>query len=248
MKREPIATAVVTFHREGILAHTTLRSYAVAREVAEMGGITINMVLVLDNCSEETRRVVVGSPLLREGDEVVECAYGDAAAARNFGIGFASGGTIFILDGDDYVSQNYFGRHLDAMAQAPTNSILHPEMVVCFGEHNTFGWQIHQPGEYYDPYSLVSINPWISAVCASRETFQRMPYTPCYPSATGFGFEDWHWNLDAISKGFVHHLAWGSAYFYRRKATGSLNEQSNARLAVVPKCAYFDQLLVEAPK
>lgn len=224
-----------------MLAHRSLLSFHESRRLVSQRA-SIEFILVLDKADEKTAEIVARHIEENPRDTLRHCAFGDAAAARNFGISIADGDYVATLDGDDYVSPRYFERHLEAASNVGAGTILHPEMVVSFGSTYTYNWQVDQGAEYYSPESLFIINPWISASFARREVFESVPFVPCYPEATGFGYEDWHWHLEAIAAGYEHRLAWGSAYFYRRKATGSLNERSNAQRVLMQRSRFFELL------
>lgn len=235
----PALSAIVTFHSEGILAHTSLRSYALARRIALVHGQAVQLVLVLDNADAETRRFVVEHPDLDGTEVIIETSLGDAALARNAGVAVSQADYVCTLDGDDLVSTTYFQKHLQQARTMQGRFILHPEMVLSFGMYSAFNWQIDQSGPFYDERALLIVNPWISAAFSTRELFETIPYAACYPRQTGFGYEDWYWNAETIAQGVVHRLAWGTAYFYRRKWHGSLNEASHALRSVMPRSELF---------
>lgn len=234
-------SAIVTFHAEGIVAHTALRCYFLAREHARRRGLDVRFVLVLDRADAATTGFVHNHPELDGSEVIVETSVGDAGQARNIGIERVDDGYVAILDGDDLISRTYFIAHVDEAGKVDRKIILHPEMVVSFGVYNTFSWQVDQAGKYFDPYSMLSVNPWISAVFADVSVFRSIPYESCNPARTGFGFEDWYWNSETIAHGYQHRLAWGSAYFYRRKSAGSRNEASLTVRTVMPRTGLFSK-------
>lgn len=234
-------SVIINFHREGILAHASLRAYGIAREYARAEGIDVEFVLVLDRPDDFTRGLVAHHPIIDGSEVIVEADVGDLPLARNAGVVNATGEIISIIDGDDLISRGYFVEHLRQLTQLGRKHILHPEIVVSFGMYNAFNWQLDQCSEYYDKGVMLTVNPWVSAVFAYREVFESIPYVACHPSKTGFGYEDWYWNCETMSRGYTHRLAWGTAYFYRRKWSGSLNEAAHGVRAVMPKAGLFDQ-------
>lgn len=236
---KPELSAVVTFHREGILAHAALRSYMLARNVALRAGIAMEMILVLDKADAETVSMVRGHPDL-SGDELIhEVSLGDAALARNMGIQNANGAYVCTLDGDDLISRDYFLKHVEFARQAGHRVILHSEMVISFGVNSLFSWQIDQQTMPFSTDMLISVNPWVSAVFARREVFEDVPYVACFPRQTGFGYEDWHWSCATSAAGYEHRVVPGTAYFYRLKDSGSINTISNSIGVVMPPSQLF---------
>lgn len=236
----PRLSAIVTMHKEGVLAHTALRSYSASRAIARAAGLDVELVIVLDSADAPTKAFVHGHPDLDGTEKIIEVAVGDLALARNAGVAVATAAYICTLDGDDLISGRYFVAHMQEAMRQEGRFILHPEIVLSFGMYSAFNWQVDQAGQYFDRNSLLCINPWISAAFAHRRVFEEIPYVACYPRTTGFGYEDWYWNCQTISKGVVHRLAWGSIYFYRRKLRGSLNEASHALKTLIPRTSLFD--------
>lgn len=236
----PRLSAIITMHKEGVLAHTALRSYCSSRALARASDLEVELVIVLDNADAETRRFALNHPDLDGTERIIEVTVGDLALARNAGVAAATAPYICTLDGDDLISGRYFLAHMQEAMRLDGRFVLHPEIVLSFGMYCAFNWQVDQSGQYFDKSSLLSINPWISAAFAHRSTFEEIPYVACYPRTTGFGYEDWYWNCETISRGVIHRLAWGSVYFYRRKWRGSLNETSHALRTLIPKTSLFD--------
>lgn len=235
-------SAITTFHSEGLLAHTAIRSFDLSRQHARAEGVDIQLVLVLDSADALTASTVKDHPDLDGTEVIVETDVRDLALARNVGIRAAAGEYICTLDGDDLISRRYFVNHAVEAAKGSRKLVLHPEIVLSFGMYNAFNWQVDQAGEYFDVNSLLTVNPWISAAFAHRSVYEETPYVACYPGKTGFGYEDWYWNCETISKGVMHRLAWGAIYFYRRKWHGSLNEASHQMRTVIPRTGLFDRL------
>lgn len=236
----PELTAVITFHREAIFAHAALSSYLLSRARAARAGLDVAMVIVLDNASAETSRVVRGHPGLMGDELILDASVGDSALARNLGIAHASSEYVCTLDGDDLISRDYFERHVQMARATPGRVILHAEIVVSFGRDDFFSWQMDQRTMPFSRDMLISENPWVSAAFAHRKVFLEVPYVACYPQATGFGYEDWHWNCQTTADGFEHIAVPGTAYFYRLKEAGSVNAVNSALRVVMPPSRLFD--------
>lgn len=230
---------LITFHSEGILAHSTLNSIERCRQFAEAAGITTEYVWVLDRCDEETKRVLFDHPAFRGNTTVVEVSYGDPGASRNSGIDNSHGSAIAILDGDDYYSTNWLERAWHYLREFGPNAILHPEFVVNFGAHSAYCWHVDQTGKYYERDALLVGNLWSSWTFAHRSVYERCPYVTTRPLETGFGYEDWHWNCETIAAGYQHRLAWGTVAFYRRKKQRSVVNASVDVNAIIAPSRLF---------
>ena len=232
-------SVVVPFHREGVLAHATLTSVCNSIRLAEAEGIATELILVLDNADSVTSTVIMNHEKLQGEEVVLHVKNGDLATTRHDGIHAAIGTYICLVDGDDLISRSYIQNHFKAARDYGDNAIIHPEIVVNFGMYNAFNWQVDQMGQYFDKNNLLLVNPWVSAVFAHKSIFNQIPQRHIDTAKTGFGYEDWCWNCETVAAGFPHRLAWGAAYFYRRKFSGSMNSNSLSNRAIMPKNNLF---------
>lgn len=240
MADKPDVSAVITFHGEGVLAHTTLDSIERCRAIAEKSGLSVEFVITLDNADPETRRIVTEHPVLRDSDQVHEVAYRDLSTCRNHAVACARGEFIGTFDGDDYFSGNWIQKCVHLIRQEGQKNIYHPEIMVAFGAWNAFWWQVDQLEEFYRPGTLLTANYWNACAFAARSVFEACPYHVSRVGEAGFGFEDWHWNCETIAHGFVHRLARGTARFERRKQGGSLNVAHQQAGAVIRPSSFFE--------
>lgn len=216
-------SAIVTFHNEGLLAHKTLLGLERLRRYAESAGASVELVAVLDNVDKETARVVNSSPVMRSTDQVITVYNGDQGASRNSGVAAAIGRYVGLFDGDDYHSENWLWGALNTVEAKQGDVIAHPDYVASFGAVHSIG-QIPDmditPG--YPLANCFSVHPWVSSSFGKKEIYMKHPYSRTDTQITGFGFEDWHWNLELLGNGVRHVTAPQTALFYRRKATSVL--------------------------
>lgn len=233
---------LITFHREGIFAHSTLNSIERCRKFAERTGISTECIWVLDSVDDETRNVLLAHPAKSDHVRIIESSYRDLGASRNLGIAAAHGTAIAILDGDDYFSTNWIERAWHYLREYGPQSILHPEVVVNFGTHSAYCWQIDQiTHRHYDRAGLLIGNYWTSWTFALRTVYIQCPYVTTHPLETGFGYEDWHWNCETIACGYQHRIVPGTIGFYRRKKTASLVEFTSQIGAIIPPTRLFSR-------
>ncbi len=237
---EPEVSAVITFHREGLLAHTTLLSIERCRIEAEKEGSTVELVITLDNADVETERIVRGHPVLRPSDRVLPVSFRDLSTCRNHAVEHAGGNYIAIFDGDDYFSKNWLTQCLSLIKREGDSRIYHPALMVAFDAWNAYWYQIDQLDPNYQNDSLLSMNYWNACAFAARKTFIQCPYAVSRVGEAGFGYEDWHWNCETIAEGYVHRAAEKTIRFERRKSTGSLNVAHQGASAVVRPSKFFD--------
>jgi len=236
----PIISAVINFHGEGLIGHKTLMGLERLRLFANKRNISVEFVLVLDGADSETTRIVRSSPVLRDSDKIVEVANYDQGASRNSGVAAARGEYVCIFDGDDYYSENWLINALNIVNSKQGSVVVHPAYVVCFGVVHSIGNTLDiDINSDYPLSNLFSVHPWVSSSFATRDIYLSHPYHRSDSNNTGFGFEDWHWNLEILSQGIRHVSAPNTALFYRRKKSSVLVHHHEENVLVRPS-RFFD--------
>ncbi|MDA8120247.1 MAG: glycosyltransferase [Gammaproteobacteria bacterium] len=226
-------SVIVTFHHERLLAHWMLDRFARVRAHAEHQGLRVEMVCVLDTADAETARIVTEHATLRPADRVLRVAHGDQAMSRNDGVAHAHGRYLAIVDGDDYYSEAWL---TFAYARARTladRAVVHPEYVVSFGTVHSLMRVIDQERDSYPLANCLTGHPWVSTAFAPAAIFRAIPYQ-ARNIQIGFGYEDWHWNLEVLAAGYRHVTALGTALYYRRKAVSTLTQDTQRGVTVRP--------------
>jgi len=216
---------IVTFHSEGLLAHSTLNSIERCRLYAQDHNITTEYIWVFDKIDLETKKVLEAHPIDSSLVTIIEVTHGDSGAARNSGIALAKGNAIAIFDGDDYYSTNWIERAWYYLQKYGPKTILHPEFIMNFESIYLYGWQIDQSENSFDVNGLLTNNFWTSATLAYRSVHLEILYTATHVLKTGFAFEDWHWNCETIAAGYQHRLASKTIGFYRRKKVSRITQE-----------------------
>ena len=231
----PVVSAVVTFHGEGLLAHKTLLGLERVRCYSEAQGIPVELIAVLDCADIETQRVVKSSPVLRAEDQVLEVSNRDLGASRNSAIRVARGDYIGIFDGDDYYSKNWLVQALAVVREKQGDVIVHPEYLITFGTIQSFSipWDMDDRTDY-SLSNCLALQPWLVCSFGKKELYLRQPYQRADFLKTGFGYEDWHWNLELVSQGVRHVSAKKTALFYRRKLVSMLTSMQSAGAVIRP--------------
>jgi hypothetical protein len=235
----PDVSAIITFHREGLLAHKSLLSLGRCRATALRSGITLEIIATLDRADPETERVVRAFHGTGQPDHLLPLDFGDLGLSRNAAIASARGRQILICDGDDYLSADFIVRCLETLTRAGDSAIVHPELVITFEGEHAMWWQTGSDAPGFDAACMLAINPWNSCCFAARDIFLQTPYAVARPGETGFGFEDWHWNCETLARGHSHLIATGATHYVRKKATGSLNIAHASQRALIPPTRLF---------
>lgn len=232
-------SVVVTFHNENLLAHWMLDRFARTRGHAEHQGLRVEMICVLDSANEDTVRIVTHHDSLRDADTVIRVGNRDLATSRNDGIRLAKGAYIGIVDGDDYYSEAWLTSARARARETSDRAVVHPDYIVSFGTVHAITRVIDQERDPYPLASCLKIHPWVSTAFAPARIFRDIPYRACDAHA-GYGYEDWHWNLEVLAAGYRHVTAPGTALYYRRKAVSMLTHYVQRGVTIRPTGFFRD--------
>lgn len=230
---------VITFHREGLHAKWMLDGFQRVREHAENAGLGMQLVCVLDHPDDDTLGLVSTHPILVHNDWVLTTRTGDPGTNRNIGVAYAGGEYIGVADGDDYYSEGWVTAGHALASRYGASVVVHPEYVVSFESQHVLARLVDQRDGTYPLASCLLVHPWVCSAIGHASIFKTTPYLPTNARETGFGFEDWHWNLEVLAKGVWHVLARDTALYYRRKKTSVLVSES-AYQAIVRPTPFFD--------
>jgi len=222
-------TVVVTAHGEGRLLRPTLRSVTAAIELVSAAGDDTELLLVCDNADALTlAEAAAFAERPRSFDMRVEqLSLGESGAARNAAASRARGEFIAYVDGDDLVSSNYFVDSLAILRQTDRQIVLHPEIVVSFGARSLL-WRTESTRTHeIDHRDLLRHNLWPASCVTARSVILATPYRSL-PPESGYGPEDWLWNIDTSAAGVVHDVTPNTVFFYRVREAGGVNNRHAA--------------------
>lgn len=230
-------TCVVNLHREGYLAHRTLRSVERAASHATQAGLTIEVLVVCDCPDAPTQELLARAWRHFRVDFV---NHGDLGLARNHAVSLARGLYVGFVDGDDLISENWLVAAW-TFGQENARFIMHPAIHVVFDQCQSIFRHPNQSADVFRNGALAFENFWSALSFARRAVYLDSPYVS-HPLGAGYGFEDWYFNCQTIAAGYRHRAVPLTAHFIRSKATTSLSKDAVRQGAVLRHNALFDSL------
>lgn len=207
-------TAILTAHREGLLAKPSLESMKRCVAHAEDAGFSTEIVAILDRPDSVTRDLV--GQYTADGIQSVEVDFGDPGKARNYAIDICSGHYAAFLDADDLWGSNWLAMAANAAESYREPVIWHPEVCVYFGTTRHIFHHVDMDDPLFSPATLAVENYWTALSFGARDIYASNRY-PDTDLAAGFGFEDWVWNMNTVAKGIPHKTVAGTGHVIRRK-------------------------------
>ncbi len=233
----PDITAVLNAHREGRLAHASLRSLARAVEETRRRCIDAEILVVLDRPDEPTVEYFEWAAT-QSNLRLETIDQGDLGAARNHAAQVSTARYLGYLDGDDLWCSCWLWRSFELCNQHAARTICHPEMNLVFGSAIELNPQIGQDSPLFQTDYLRQMNYWTALSFAERSIYLDCPYNR-NELKDGFGFEDWSWNCETICRGYQHRIVPMTSHFIRRKENGSLRVQTLQESCLVTPSSLF---------
>lgn len=222
-----------------MLAKPSLES--LKRSVAHVEGanLTVEVIVVLDRSDPITREIVANHG--SSGFRTIATDFGDPGHARNHAVRSAEGDYLAFLDADDLWGVDWLAKAVAAARMRQDQVIWHPEVCVYFGAARHVFRHIDMEEPNFSAAGLVIENYWTSLSFGARELYVENPY-PGTDLNAGFGFEDWAWNMQTISRGIIHKIVPETGHVIRRRVQ-SVSQESVGAQAVPRPTPYLRNYL-----
>jgi glycosyltransferase involved in cell wall biosynthesis len=231
-------SVIVTAHREGRLAHRSMKSVFRAIDYSQGCGIKIQVIVVLDRPDELTTGYFsqYGNPSI----QIEQTDFGDPGLSRNHGVVCSSGKYVAFLDADDLFGKNWLKAAYEEARKIDEYKVFHPQYVMGFGQENFVAKYVGMDDSEFCLGNMLEYNCWNSVhFLAARALLIENPFIETPPDS-GFGYEDWHWNCEVIAKGIQITVVPGTCMFYRKKIRGSRLTEHDQNKVLIPSTKLFD--------
>jgi|GEM_PF-3295969 len=210
------ASALINIHREGMLLIPTMRSLIKAKSALESIGGQIEFIVVADNIDLKTENAIAK---FEQDIAQFHCVnFNDIGRSREFGIQCALNDYVFIHDGDDLYSQNWYASFFQMRKEDKVKSdrVYHTEYFLSFGENFFMRRMLPSKSKLFDPLFLITEWYYANKAVVHKGLYEKYPM-PYYDKIKGLGSEDWLWNCHTIAGGIVHDVIPKTICFYRDK-------------------------------
>jgi hypothetical protein len=209
-------SVILNVHREGLLLLPSLQSAQRCMRSARRAGISSELILVFDRCDMLTHEVFESFDFTDEKVRGIFVEFGDVGESRNAGVQEAVGKYIAFLDGDDLWCDSWLTQAFMQSALSDRESVFHPEFNIYFGHSQHIFQHIDMEDRFFDKSLLLFVNLWTSLCFVSRDFLRKCPY-PRSDLENFIGYEDWGWNIRAISEGVIHKIVPDTFHAIRNK-------------------------------
>ncbi|NCU29248.1 glycosyltransferase [Candidatus Saccharibacteria bacterium] len=204
-------SVIITAHNEGILAHKTMLSVFRSAKKLEEYNISYEIIVHIDNGTDETTRYFDRYNQDKRV-RVLENSFGDLSSSRNYSAKEAFGKYLAFIDADDLCSELWLASSYEVV-RGEKDVVARLNYIVTFGASDPVVTENKNMSDNEKALYLVDSNMYGSPMMCSREIYLDTPQRTNRPP---YGYEDWQWVMDTITKGVKHKVAPETALFYRK--------------------------------
>jgi glycosyltransferase involved in cell wall biosynthesis len=208
-----------------------------AKRKAEAEGVSVDILIAAD-CPDDTTLNYLATAKIY-GARVLVLDLDDLGLARNAAVAASSSRFVAFLDGDDLWGRQWLIGAYRAAVDGGSNVIWHPEANLYFGFGVRPHWLVHPNIDEAegDWVNLALKNHWTALCFAPLTVFLDVPYRSTMLKS-GYGYEDWSWNAETVSKGHLHKAVLGTTHLVRVRS-GSLSHRMNSGSVLVTPTTLF---------
>jgi glycosyltransferase involved in cell wall biosynthesis len=237
MPSSPDVSIVLNVHAGMTYLPRALRSLEDAAYQAADAGLRIDLLFVLDRSTPAVKAIAAAYKSSAYAEiGAVEVSNGSLGLSRNDGLKHARGRYVMFADDDDLVSANSVVAFHRAAEAAGPRTIIVPQYLVGFGSSYVIAEYLGS--DAISPLVFFAHHPYVSRLFLARSAFPELRFADIPPNR-GYAFEDWHFNANAVARGYSFAHAPKTILFYRQRAAGLLNQHNQSSVRQIPPSALF---------
>jgi len=221
-------SCVMTIHDEAYLSGVSLNSMLQSISNVKSSGLEVELIVVMDDPSAATEKFI--SNIGINGLDVYKVGYKDQGLTRNYAVSKCKGEFIAFNDADDLWSENWLIRSYD-IAKSNDQYIVHPEYNYFFENSGNILVHVDQEDPDFDISMLRVFNCWDALCFAKKSVYESVPYS-VRDVEGGYAYEDWLWNCETITKGYIHKIAKNTIHFKRRRKNSQTIKASARKVLI----------------
>lgn len=240
----PPATMIMTFHKEEHYAHKSLMGISRVRQYSAQNGNEVQLICILDNANDVTSRIVHNyiKQYGKGTDQIISTQFGSLSAARNVGIDNTRTEYVGVLDGDDFVSENWVENALKHQISNKNSPIIStPEYVISFGAQIESFKML--PSRIVPMMAIMENNFWSSVTFTETVNYRTIPYNELIGTHSRFTYEDYDFNLRCIANQIQIEPVEKTYLFYRRRENSMLSQHNELR-SFTPPSDFLDNFIL----
>lgn len=235
---KPDLSLILNLHDETRYLARTLRSSEEAVRYAAAFGVTTELIFVLDRPAAETQAWVMKyRASCFSAIRSIEVDNGSLGPSRADGVAVAEGEYVTLADGDDLISFNMLAGMMQTARAADAEAIVVPEYVMEFGDrHYVISYYGHP---VVGALQMLFAHPFNSRILIRRDRFAAIGCRDI-PLGSGYAYEDWHFNSEALAQGMRFLTAPDTVLFYRRRPSSLSAGSRTISVGQIPPTSLAD--------
>jgi len=195
-------TVIMTCDQQGRFLHPSIESVKVAIEQAESATTHgIEWIVVADNPDADTEMYFQNH--LPSSARLLRTNTGSIALSINQAVREAKAKYTALISSHDLISANWLSKAYGEIMNGDSQCVLHPGMVVVFGEQTFLFLPYDQQSADFSKDLLFTECLWPTTSLAAREVFLKHPFSR-ESELVGFGYSYWQWSCNTVAEGIIH--------------------------------------------
>jgi glycosyltransferase involved in cell wall biosynthesis len=228
---------ILNLHDETRYLRRTLQSLEEAVRFAKLEALHFELIGVLDRPTPSLMKWIATYDFsVFDLHRLVRVDHGSLGLSRNSGIDLATGTYICTADADDLISYNALREFYRTAQRNGPNTIVVPQYLLGFGA--SYCLEEYFGTDRISRLGFFGGHPYVSRIFAHRNIVEAIKYQDVSPDS-GFAYEDWHFNCEAITREYQFVIARNVILFYRQRPNSLVASAESTSTRLIPMSNYF---------